>query len=74
MKTPGLLLQVAVDIELLLGQIQQRLRAVLQVTVLARGFAHGGTVYRSLSAVAKAITGSHCNGYLFFRLAGKEAR
>jgi hypothetical protein len=46
----------------------------LQVTVLARGFAHGGTVYRSLSAVAKAITGSHCNGYLFFRLAGKEAR
>jgi hypothetical protein len=46
----------------------------LEVTVLARGFAHGGIVYRSLSAVAKAITGSHCNGYLFFRLAGKEAR
>jgi Protein of unknown function (DUF2924) len=45
----------------------------LEVTVLARGFAHDGTVYRSLSAVAKAITGSHCNGYLFFRLAGKEA-
>ena len=46
----------------------------LDVTVLARGFAHSGIVYRSLSAVAKAITGSHCNGYLFFRLAGKEAR
>ena len=46
----------------------------LEVTVLVRGFAHDGTVYRSLSAVAKAITGSHCNGYLFFRLAGKEAR
>jgi Protein of unknown function (DUF2924) len=45
----------------------------LEVTVLARGFAHDGTVYRSLSAVAKAITGAHCNGYLFFRLAGKEA-
>ena len=28
-------------------------------------------VYPSLSAVAKAITGSHCNGFLFFRLAGK---
>src|SRR5262245_39245807 len=28
-----------------------------------------GTVYRSLSAVAKAITGAHCSGYLFFRLA-----
>ena len=46
----------------------------LEITVLARGFAHAGTVYRSLSAVAKAITGSHVNGYLFFRLAGKEAR
>ena len=46
----------------------------LEVTVLARGFAHDGIVYRSLSAVAKAITGSHVNGYLFFGLAGKEAR
>src|SRR5262249_49891204 len=45
----------------------------LEVPVLARGFAHDGIVYRSLSAVAKAITGAHCNGYLFFRLAGKEA-
>jgi hypothetical protein len=27
-----------------------------------------GTIYRSLSAVAKAITGSHCSGYRFFRL------
>jgi Protein of unknown function (DUF2924) len=45
----------------------------LEVTVLDRGFAHDGIVYRSLSAVAKAITGSHCNGYLFFRLVGKEA-
>jgi len=44
----------------------------LEVTVLTRGFAHDGIVYRSLSAVAKAITGSHCNGFLFFRLA-KEA-
>ena len=24
--------------------------------------------YASLSAVAKAITGSHCNGFLFFHL------
>jgi len=28
-------------------------------------------VYASLSAVAKEITGSHCNGYLFFRLVQK---
>jgi hypothetical protein len=40
----------------------------LQVQILANGFAFEGLVYRSLSAVAKAITGSHCNGFLFFRL------
>ena len=42
---------------------------LLQVTVLQSGFAYEGQVFASLSAVAKAITGSHCNGYLFFRLA-----
>jgi Protein of unknown function (DUF2924) len=45
----------------------------LQVTVLAGGFEYNGTVYRSLSAVAKAVTGSHCNGYLFFHLS-KEGK
>ena len=40
----------------------------LQVQVLEQGFAFNGRVYRSLSAVAKAITGAHYNGYLFFRL------
>jgi hypothetical protein len=40
----------------------------LQVKVLAEGFEFEGDVYRSLSAVAKAITGSHCNGFLFFRI------
>ena len=39
-----------------------------EVTVLAQGFEFGGKAYRSLSAVAKAITGSHCNGFQFFRL------
>ena len=43
----------------------------LQVEVLEHGFAYDGQVYRSLSAVAKAVTGSHCNGYLFFRLTTK---
>ena len=43
----------------------------LQVRVLADGFEFEGTVYPSLSAVAKAITGSHCNGFLFFKCAGK---
>ncbi len=44
---------------------------VLQVKVLTQGFEYGGDVFPSLSAVAKAITGSHCNGYLFFRLGQK---
>ena len=40
----------------------------LQVRVLESGFEFEGENYRSLSAVAKKITGSHCNGYLFFKL------
>jgi len=44
----------------------------LQVHVLPEGFEFEGEVYKSLSAVAKAITGTHCNGYLFFRLNGQE--
>jgi len=43
----------------------------LRVQVLAHGFLYGGHMYPSLSAVARAVTGSHCNGYLFFRLTGK---
>jgi hypothetical protein len=39
----------------------------LQVRVLGDGFEFGGQVYASLSSVARAITGSHCNGYHFFR-------
>jgi hypothetical protein len=43
----------------------------LHVQVLPQGFEFEGEVFKSLSAVAKAITGQHCNGYHFFRL-GKE--
>jgi hypothetical protein len=39
----------------------------VQVQVLPSGFAYQGQVYPSLSAVAKAVTGSHCNGFHFFR-------
>jgi Protein of unknown function (DUF2924) len=42
----------------------------LQVRVLAKGFEFEGTTYPSLSAVARAITGTHWNGRLFFRLEG----
>ena len=40
----------------------------LEVKVLPAGFEYEGEVYKSLSAVAKKITGSHTSGYLFFRL------
>ena len=46
---------------------------VLQVKVLRDGFAFEGKLYQTLSAVAKAITGSHCSGYLFFRASLKGA-
>jgi hypothetical protein len=42
---------------------------LVQVAVLTDGFECEGTIYRSLSAIAKAITGSHCSGHLFFGLA-----
>ena len=44
---------------------------VLEVKVLADGFEFEGERYGSLSAVAKAATGSHCNGFAFFGLTGK---
>jgi hypothetical protein len=41
---------------------------VHQVTVLDRGFEYRGTVHRSLSGIARAITGTQWNGNLFFGL------
>lgn len=41
---------------------------VHQVTVLADGFEYNGTVFRSLSGIAKSITGTHWSGALFFGL------
>ncbi len=40
----------------------------VSVRVLKDGFEHDGQVYRSLSAIAKAVTGTHWNGHLFFGL------
>ena len=40
----------------------------VEAKVLPYGFEYEGQVYRSLSAVAKAVTGSHWNGHLFFGL------
>lgn len=46
---------------------------LIEVRILPDGFEYSGDRYKSLSAVAKQITGSHCNGFHFFRLGGKEA-
>jgi hypothetical protein len=45
-----------------------------QVLVTPRGYELNGLPYRSLTAVAKAITGQHMNGWVFFGLRpnGKE--
>ncbi len=45
------------------------------MTVLDDGFEWDGQKYRSLSAVAKAVSGAHWNGFLFFGIErkGKEA-
>ena len=40
----------------------------LQVKVLDDGFEFEGQTYRSLSALAKVITGQHYNGFVFFGL------
>lgn len=43
----------------------------VEVRVLPDGFEFEGEVYRTLSAVAKKVTGTHWNGYHFFRLGTK---
>jgi hypothetical protein len=51
--------------------VRQYKGRTLQVLVLRDGFEFEGQRYKSLSAVAKKITGSHVNGYRFFGLEGK---
>jgi hypothetical protein len=41
---------------------------ILTVQVLEDGFQYDNRVYRSLSAVARQISGSQWNGFLFFGL------
>lgn len=45
-----------------------------RVMVLADGYAWNGAIYRSLSQVARAITGTRWNGPRFFGLRDKEGR
>jgi Protein of unknown function (DUF2924) len=41
------------------------------VTVLRDGFEYEGRPYRSLSAIARATTGTRWNGWTFFGLRGQ---
>ena len=40
----------------------------IRVKILEKGFEYGGKVYRSLTSIAKEVTGSHWNGYLFLNM------
>lgn len=44
---------------------------MIRVIVLQEGFEYEGRRYKSLTAIAKEVSGSHCNGFLFFRLGRK---
>jgi Protein of unknown function (DUF2924) len=44
------------------------------VTVLQEGYEYGGRPYKSLSAVARAITGTRWNGWVFFGLKSWRGR
>jgi len=46
----------------------------ISVRVLPNGFDYEGTVYRSLSGVAQAVTGAHWNGYLFFGIQSPSSK
>ena len=42
--------------------------ATITITVLEEGYQYEERVYRSLSAIARKVTGTHWNGYVFFGL------
>ena len=41
---------------------------MLQVKILESGFEYNGKAYKSLTAIAKEVSGAHWNGFLFFNL------
>ena len=48
--------------------IKQYKDETLTVTVLEDGYQYGERVYKSLSAIARQVTGTQWNGYVFFGL------
>jgi hypothetical protein len=39
-----------------------------ELKILEKDFGYNNKIYKSLSAIAKEVTGAHWNGYLFFNL------
>ena len=52
--------------------VRQYKGQTIRVAVRKDGFEYDGQRFKSLSAVAKVITGSHCNGFRFFKLEGQQ--
>ena len=50
------------------GNVEHRVR------VLVDGFEYAGKPFNSLSAIARAITGTNWNGPMFFGLRNKQGR
>lgn len=46
----------------------------VRTTAVEGGWEHEGTVYKTLTAVAQAVTGTHTSGPRFFGVAGKGMR
>jgi hypothetical protein len=46
----------------------------LEMRVLEDGFELDGLVHKTLSAAAKAVTGAHWNGKLFWGLVGRKRK
>ena len=46
----------------------------VRVMVLKKGFEYNGEIYRSLSAIARTVTGSRWNGFHFFGLKKERAQ
>ena len=47
---------------------------VIEVTVIDDGFCFGGEMYTSLSAIARAVTGSRWSGRVFFGLTSRKRK
>jgi len=75
-RTKTVATKVRANTELLPGTIVKRdyKGQMIRVTVLAEGFEYLGERYKSLTSVAKAVTGKHWNGFHFFGLRKKRGQ